>query len=128
MMVTKKLIQTLTVVLFAALSSSANAGGDVEAGRAAYQMRCAACHSVNFNGIGPSHRGVFDRQAGQASGFQGYSKALKRSNLVWTESNLDRWLTDPEKLVPGQAMGINVPEAIVRADLIAYLKSIPATK
>ena len=128
MIVSKELIRMLTAVVIAVLSSTANAGGDVDAGRAAYQMRCAACHSVDFNGAGPSHRGVFDRQSGQASGFLGYSKALKTSGLVWTESNLDRWLTDPEKLVPGQAMGINVPEAIVRADLIAYLKSLPATK
>ena len=127
-MFSKKVIQISTVVLVAVSWGAANAAGDVEAGRAAYQMRCAACHSVDFNGAGPAHRGVFGRNAAQASGFGGYSKALKSSGLVWTEQNLDRWLTDPEKLVPGQAMGVSVPEGTTRADLIAYLKSIPTQK
>ena len=127
-MFSKKVIQISTVVLVAVSWGAANAAGDVEAGRAAYQMRCAACHSVDFNGIGPAHRGVFGRNAAQAVGFGGYSKALKSSGLVWTEQNLDRWLTDPEKLVPGQAMGVSVPEGTTRADLIAYLKSIPTQK
>jgi cytochrome c len=35
-------------------------------------------------------------------------------------------LAEPEKLVPGQRMGVNVPEARERADLIAYLKQITA--
>ena len=122
------MIHISAVVLVAVSWDAANAAGDVEAGLAAYQMRCAACHSVDFNGIGPAHRGVFGRNAAQATGFGGYSKALKSSGLVWTEPNLDRWLIDPEKLVPGQGMGVSVPESTVRADLIAYLKSIPAKK
>ena len=120
------LIPIAALVLFAVSSNAAYAAGDVDAGRAAYQQRCAACHSVDFNGVGPAHRGVFGRNAAQAVGYSGYSKALKSSGLAWTESNLDRWLTDPEKLVPGQVMGVNVPEEVVRADLIAYLKTLSA--
>jgi cytochrome c len=76
---------------------------------------------VDFNGVGPSHRGVFGRPAAKAKGFT-YSKALAASGLVWNESSLDRWLADPEKLVPGQTMGMSVPEGQARADLIAFLK------
>lgn len=107
---------------------SANAAGDIEAGHVSYQMRCAACHSVDFNGVGPAHRSVLGRNAAEVPGFGGYSKALKASGIVWMEPNLDRWLTDPETMVPGQAMGVNVPESIVRADLIAYLKSLASKK
>ena len=128
MIFSKRAIQISTVILVAASWGTANAAGNFEAGHAAYQMRCAACHSVDFNGAGPAHRGVFGRNAAQANGFGGYSKALKSSGLVWTELNLERWLTDPEKLVPGQGMGVSVPEDTVRADLIAYLKSIPTKK
>ena len=42
--------------------------------------------------------------------------------LVWDARTLDRWLTDPEQLVPGQRMGYSVSEAADRADLIAYLR------
>ena len=103
------------------------AAGDVDAGLALYQTRCAACHSLDYNGVGPAHRGVFGRQAAQAPGFA-YSDALKASHVVWDEASLDRWLADPEKFAPGQRMGISVPEATARRDLIAYLKQAAAAK
>jgi cytochrome c len=109
----------------AALIGPTLAGGDADAGRALYQARCAACHSFDYNGVGPAHRGVFGRLAAQAPGFV-YSEALKSSHLVWNEDSLDRWLADPEKVAPGQRMGINVPEAQDRGDLIAYLKKAAA--
>ena len=108
-------------VSLAALALPALAAGDADAGHALYQARCTACHSLDYNGVGPAHRGVFGRAAAQAPGFA-YSEALKSAHLVWNEETLERWLADPEKLAPGQRMGINVPEAKDRADLIAYLK------
>ena len=56
-----------------------------------------------------------------------FSAALKASRLKWDEKNLDRWLSDPQKLVPGQKMDYAVPDAVDRAELVAYLKSLPAT-
>ena len=107
---------------FALLSPvDSRAAGDATAGLALYQSRCSACHSLDHNGVGPAHRGVFGRSAAQAPGFD-YSDALKASRLVWNEETLDRWLADPEKLVPGQRMGVNVPDPKERSDLIAYLK------
>ncbi|HET7526788.1 MAG TPA: c-type cytochrome [Burkholderiaceae bacterium] len=121
-----------TTRLFAAATCAAMAmptlaAGDAEAGRVLYQARCAACHSLDYNGVGPAHRGVFGRAAAQAKGFA-YSDALKSSHLVWTEDALDRWLADPEKAAPGQRMGINVPDTKERADLIAYLKQYASAK
>jgi len=109
----------------AAFTLPALAAGDADAGRALYQARCSACHSLDYNGAGPAHRGVFGRAAAQAPGFA-YSEALKSSQVVWNDETLDRWLTDPERFVPGQRMGINVPEAKDRQDLIAYLKQASA--
>lgn len=91
-------------------------------GQELYARRCAACHSIDYNGIGPAHKGVFSSTAGNVKNYN-YSAALKSSKLVWTASNLDKWLADPEQLVPGQKMGFSVPDANERADLIAYLKS-----
>jgi len=104
-----------------ALCSSALAAGDANVGLALYKARCSACHSLDYNGVGPAHRGVFERGAALAPGFA-YSDALKSSHLIWDEASLERWLADPEKVAPGQRMGINVPDAKDRADLIAYLK------
>lgn len=103
------------------------AAGNADAGLVLYQARCSACHSLDYNGAGPAHRGVFGRGAGLAPGFA-YSDALKSSHLIWDEASLDRWLADPETVAPGQRMGINVPDAKDRADLIAYLKSLKSVK
>lgn len=111
----------------AVFATSALAAGNADAGRALYQARCSACHSLDYNGVGPAHRGVFGRAAAQAPGFA-YSEALKASRQVWDEASLDRWLADPEKFAPGQRMGISVPDAKDRSDLIAYLKQAAAAK
>ena len=107
----------------ATLALPAFGAGDADNGHTLYQTRCAACHSPDFNGIGPAHRGVFGRPAAQAKGFA-YSEALKASGQVWTAETLDRWLADPEKFAPGQRMFVNVPDARDRADLIAYLETL----
>lgn len=120
--------QILFILALLAAASAAQAAPDANRGQAVYQARCAACHSVDFNGIGPAHRGVFGRLAGTAKGYAGYSAALKKSGLTWTEANLDRWLTDPEALVPGQAMGISLSDAGERADVIAFLRTLAKTK
>ncbi len=117
----------LTLTLFVA-ASLAHAAPDPARGQALYQARCAACHSVDFNGIGPAHRGVFGRLAGTAKGFTNYSAALKRSNITWNEASLDRWLADPEALVPGQAMGVSLSDAGERADVIAFLRTLAKNK
>jgi cytochrome c len=111
----------VTVCLAMLIAGPTRAAGDPAAGLALYQARCAACHSLDYNGVGPTHRGVFGRAAAQAPGFA-YSEALKSARLVWNEESLDRWLADPEKVAPGQRMGVNVPDAKERGDLIAYLK------
>jgi cytochrome c len=96
--------------------------GDAQRGKALYDSRCTSCHSLDHSRIGPAHRGVFGRHAGQVVGFE-YSPALRRSHVVWNARALDRWLTDPELFIPGQKMGYTVPDAQDRADIIAFLES-----
>lgn len=92
-------------------------------GKSLYDSRCVACHSVDANRAGPLHRGVSGRQAGRVKGFD-YSPAMKKSTVVWTRQTLNVWLAEPEKLVPGQAMGFSVSQAADRADLVAYLAGL----
>lgn len=96
--------------------------GNASRGAAIYETRCAACHSLDANRVGPAHRGVFGRAAGTAPGYR-YSPALKASKLVWTADTLDRWLTNPVAMVPGTRMGIRVASPQDRADAIAYLRA-----
>ncbi|MBR0798749.1 c-type cytochrome [Bradyrhizobium jicamae] len=113
---------TLVVATAATLIAvtSANAAGDAARGATLYRD-CGVCHSIQENGPGPAHKGVFGRLAGKAPGYD-YSSELKNSNIVWTEENLDKWLAGPEKLVPGTKMFYEVDDPRDRADIIAFLK------
>jgi cytochrome c len=101
------------------------AGGDAVRGLALYQAKCAACHSIDYNGVGPAHKNLFGRKAGSAPDYA-YSPALAASTIRWNDATLERWLRNPEQLVPGQKMGFQVNSARERADLIAYLKQVAA--
>jgi cytochrome c len=105
------------------LASGTTVQGDPARGAQLYESRCGGCHSVDSHRIGPLHKGVFGRRAGSAAGFV-YSPALKSSRLVWGDGTLDQWLADPERTIPGQAMGYRVEQPKDRADLIAHLRRL----
>jgi len=109
--------------LWLAAAGAAQAAGDAQRGQQLYEMRCGGCHSVEDDRIGPRHAGVFGRKAGSVEGFE-YSAALAKSGLVWNEATLTRWLSNPEQLVPGQAMGYRLGDAGERADIVAYLRTL----
>ena len=112
---------TVLVGPFLALSFfPALAAGDAAHGMQLYAVRCAACHSVEYNGVGPAHKNLIGRRVGTAPGYA-YSTALKESAVVWDEANLSKWLTDPAKFIPGQKMFISISDAQDRADIVAYL-------
>lgn len=110
------------MLLFFSGAHGATLVGSVARGKELYESRCTACHSLDHSRIGPAHRGVFGRRAGQVAGFD-YSKALRGARVTWTARSLDRWLTDPEAVIPGQKMGYSVPDAQDRADIISFLAS-----
>jgi cytochrome c len=114
-----------SVFVFLAVTALAQAptfaAGDAMHGGQLYQAKCAACHSIAYNGVGPAHNKLFGRKAGSLPDYN-YSPALQASNVVWNEKTLDKWLANPQKLIPGQKMGFQVASPQERANLIAYLK------
>ncbi len=100
--------------------NSAPCGGRCRARRHAVSG-CGDCHSIEKNDVGPMHKGVVGRLAGSVAGYN-YSPALKNSKIVWTEANLDKWLTGPDAMVPGTKMFYEVQDPRDRADIIAFLK------
>jgi cytochrome c len=109
----------------AGATSAAFAAADPAQGQKAFR-NCAACHSPaqGTNSIGPSLFGIVGRKAGSVPGFA-YSRAMKNSNLSWTAQNLDAYIADPQKLVPGNHMPYSgMRDAQERAALIAYLQSL----
>jgi len=81
----------LVCLFVAALTAAfvAERSGDAERGKALYDSRCTACHSLDHSRIGPAHRGVFGRHVAQVPGFE-YSAALRHSKVVWNARSLDR--------------------------------------
>ncbi len=114
-------IATLLSVFMSGWPFHVLAAGDAQRGSVIYQSKCATCHSIDYNGMGPAHKGLFGRKAGSQADFD-YSAALRAVNFRWDETTLNKWLTNPEKMVPGQKMGFSVASPKERADLIAYLK------
>jgi cytochrome c len=95
-----------------------------DAGEAVFKRYCAVCHSVEAgkNKIGPSLAGIIGRKAGSVPGYS-YTDANKNSGVTWDDNNLDTYLTDPKKFIPGTKMlfaGVKSDDD--RKALIAYLK------
>jgi cytochrome c len=87
---------------------------------------CKTCHTAKSTALAPTLNGVVGRKAGALPDFK-YSPALLekgKGGLVWTEANLDKFLTKPSALVPGTRMVIAVPDAARRKALIGYLKTL----
>jgi cytochrome c2 len=100
-------------------------------GKTLFGERCSACHALDSNKFGPMLGGIVGRRAGSSAGYP-YSSALRSANFTWSNANLDQWLTDPQKFVPGVKMPVRVIEATSRRDIIAYLQqessALPQTK
>jgi cytochrome c len=126
MTVTDVLANASAIVLcLLAASAPAHAAGDASRGATAFQA-CASCHSVNPGEqlTGPSLANVWHQKAGTVPGFARYSEAMKKASIVWDENTLDRWLANPSAVIPGTSMTFpGIPDAAVRQDVIAYLKS-----
>jgi nitrite reductase (NO-forming) len=88
----------------AAAASQTALAGDAAAGQQVFR-KCQACHSLEAgkNGLGPSLAGIVGEKAAAVPGYN-FSPAMKASNLVWDAATLDAYLTDPQKVVPGNKM------------------------
>jgi cytochrome c len=104
-------------------SSHAQEAGSAARGKMIFESRCIACHSLDSDRVGPALGTVFGRKAGKAPAFT-YSKALRAASHVWDRDKLLAWLTNPEAVVPGQAMGYQVETAGDRLDVVSYLASL----
>jgi nitrite reductase (NO-forming) len=100
--------------------------GDPQAGRLVYR-KCQACHSLEpgKNMVGPSLAGIVGKKAASQPNFN-YSPAMQASGVTWDATSLDRYLSDPQKTIPGNRMpfpGLKTQNE--RKDVIAYLVGAP---
>ncbi len=105
--------------------------GDAARGKAFFQIGCAVCHSPELGPEnlvimkqGPSLVGVVGRPAGSLPHFN-YTKAIRESGFTWNPATLYRFLENPMVVVPGTTMPIPVTDPRNRADVVAYLATLP---
>ena len=114
--------------LLALLSGAALAQdqGGANEEQLAFNNHCRTCHVTKEGDhrLGPSLHNIIGREAGSVPGF-GYSSAMQNADLVWDPETLDRYIENPEAVVPGNNMkpytGISDPAE--RAKIIAHLEA-----
>ena len=89
--------------------------------------KCVACHSFKVDGpnkIGPNLSNIYLRQIASLENFK-YSKALLNIKGPWNNKNLDNFLLNPKKWVPGTQMSfVGIKKDNDRANIIKYLQSL----
>ncbi|WKA27094.1 c-type cytochrome [Bradyrhizobium roseum] len=74
-------------------------------GQQAFNNACRTCHMVREgdNRLGPNLHKVVGRKAGSMPDY-GFSSAMKEAGFVWDEERLDRFIANPDEVVPGNSM------------------------
>jgi cytochrome c len=115
---------TLGLAIGSAHAAQAQSLPDVTRGSTA---QCLACHSFEkgaAHGAGPNLHGVVGRRMASAPGFV-FSKALRKLGGTWSESELDKWLEDPQAYAPGTKMAYGgLKDAAQRKEVIEVLKAL----
>ena len=92
-------------------------------GKEVFEKRCGGCHSPDRDKEGPRLRGVYGRASGSVETFK-YSDAVKKAHITWNAESLDKWLIDPDKLIPDNDMAFHLEKADERREVIAHLKEL----
>jgi len=102
----------------------AGSAGDALRAEGLFRARCASCHSMACNRLGPKLEGLIGRRAGELPDYTLYTAELRASGVVWSEPALDEYLRDPGRMVPGTSMTAagTVDSASDRRDLIAHIR------
>jgi glucose/arabinose dehydrogenase len=123
--------KTILAALAATLACVGTAGAAQaapSAGQTYFERNCASCHTVDASmgsRAGPGLYNVVGRKAGGVAGYN-YTDALAKAGAAgktWTREELDVFLRDPTRDVPGTAMPVGIADARARAAVIDFLAS-----
>jgi cytochrome c len=102
-------------------------GADPVRGEALFMKQCKICHDVTREMLryrGPPLWGIVGKPKAAFEGFK-YSPVIKALGGNWTYEDLNNFLSDPARVLPGTDMGTNgYQDESERADLIAYLRTL----
>jgi cytochrome c len=100
---------------------------NLQAAEVQFKKSCGTCHVAMPDAAprqGPNLFGVVGRAAGGVPGFR-YSAGFLAGDrgITWDEATLDRWLTDPQSVIPGAVMLYKQADPDKRRLVIEYLKT-----
>jgi len=102
----------------------ASQGTEGVSGQQAFNNACRTCHMVREgdNRLGPNLYRVVGRKAGSLPDYA-FSSAMKEADFVWDEQKLDRFIANPDEVVPGNNMKPfgGLPSSDDRKKIIAFL-------
>ena len=105
-------------------AADAPSAGDAERGAEQFDATCAECHGASATA--PTLRGIIGREVASVASFTTYSEGLKAKRpMKWTKETLDAYITAPNKFVPGSLMFRQYSDPQMRADIIAFLETLP---
>jgi len=83
----------------------ASQGIEGDSGQLAFNNACRTCHVVREgdNRLGPNLYKIVGRKAGSLPDYA-FSSAMKEAGFVWDEEKLDRFIANPDQVVPGNSM------------------------
>ena len=83
----------------------ASQGAEADSGQQAFNNTCRTCHMVKEgdNRLGPNLYKIVGRKAGSLPGYA-FSSAMKEADFAWDEEKLDRFMANPDQVVPGNSM------------------------
>ena len=94
-------------------------------GRLAFNNSCRTCHSLKAgdNRLGPSLHGIIGAKAGQSAGYA-YSQSLRQSGVTWNEATLERWIENPDAVIPNNNMKPynGLADAAARKKIVDFLR------
>ena len=110
-----------------AFAAAGAVADDPAAAEAQFKKSCGTCHTVDPKAPprqGPNLFGVIGRPAGTLEGFK-YSPAFLagKDGIVWDEATIDRWITDPQAMIPGAVMLYKQADPDKRHLVIEFLKT-----
>jgi cytochrome c len=106
---------------------SVHEGADAVSGQQVFNNACRTCHTTKEgdNRLGPHLYRIIGRKAGSLPDY-GYSTAMKDTGFVWDKQKLERFIANPDGLVPGNSMKPygGLASADDRARIVFFLQSV----
>lgn len=96
-----------------------------------FNNHCRTCHSVKEgdNRLGPSLHNIYGAKAGSSPAYPSYSQGLKSSSVTWDEATLDKFIENPDQVIPNNNMKPykGIADPAVRKQIVDFLKSLSAS-